>query len=225
MIFNGLAKTIGKARKPAHVHAHGKILPLHVGRANVRFGRLAFDAGLDGSGALGRAVAPCEAGRVAIQLDEHGVVHVASECALNGVQVRLVAVRGELHPVCQPAPYVLHEVVGVFGVSPAYKVGHDQLAVGVQSCPCPSVSSTFRGGLGSRDVLLLRIGECPNFITLDALGSHTTYHFVVEYFAGFARIHQELGNRVERDACDAADRPKAATLTKEGDDLYALHSR
>jgi len=31
MVFNLLAERISKARKPAHVHSHSKILPFYIG--------------------------------------------------------------------------------------------------------------------------------------------------------------------------------------------------
>ncbi len=38
----------------------------------------------------------------AVQLDKLGVVHIATERALNGFQIRFVAVSGQLYAVGQP---------------------------------------------------------------------------------------------------------------------------
>ncbi len=52
--------------------------------------------------ALAGAVA-ASASYVAVVLDQHGVVDVGAERALNGVQIGPVAVGGELDPVGEPA--------------------------------------------------------------------------------------------------------------------------
>jgi hypothetical protein len=62
----------------------------------------------------------------AVQLHELRKIHVRAERAFNNFQVRLVAVRGELPPIRQPARHVLHEVVGILGIAAAGKSSHFQ---------------------------------------------------------------------------------------------------
>lgn len=57
MVLELLGKGVRQARKPAHVHPHGQILPLGIGRADMRRIGRAFDRLLLDPGAIGRAVA------------------------------------------------------------------------------------------------------------------------------------------------------------------------
>lgn len=69
--------------------------------------------------AHGRAVAGVVRGGAAVELDEHGVVHVRVEGLLDGVGVQVEAIGGDLDSVRQPAPQVVHEREGVGGVAGA----------------------------------------------------------------------------------------------------------
>ena len=55
----------------------------------------------------------------------------------------------------------------IFVRAPTYHDGI-KLRVSIDRRPSPYVASTFRRGLGPREVLLLRIHEGPNLIDLDA---------------------------------------------------------
>src|ERR1022692_4350972 len=105
---------IGQARETAHAHADREVLPLHVGRADVRrVGRAAdlldrdeLDGGRAVLGALGLGL------RLEL-LHDHRVVLVRAERVSGGAQVHLVPVRGELHTAGQPAAQVAQDRVGV----------------------------------------------------------------------------------------------------------------
>ena len=49
--------------------------------------------------------------RLAIDLDQHGIVDIGAEGLLHGLQVGLVPVTGELHPVGEPKRQVADEVL------------------------------------------------------------------------------------------------------------------
>src|SRR4051794_317309 len=99
VVLDLLAECVGKAREPAHVHPHREILALHIGGADVLPIGLAFNPRLDGTRAFGWAIAARRAGRIAIELDELGVIHGSAERALYGIQIRLETVRSELDPI------------------------------------------------------------------------------------------------------------------------------
>ena len=131
----------------------------------------AFDAALIDADAFAGAVAAYRALRFAVVLDQHGVVDVRAERALNGFQIWLVAVRGELDAVGEPRSHILHEVIGI-----PSRLGCQQ-TMRPSVCyrhPARSTSSSRQhpsaAAFAVRNVLLLAVNETPNFIALDALG-------------------------------------------------------
>ena len=64
----------------------------------------------------------------------------------------------------------MHEVLSGFGVTPADQVGHDQLGVGVNRGPGPSVAGIGGSGLGGLERRPLAVVERPDFVTLDPAG-------------------------------------------------------
>jgi len=90
-------------------------------------------------------------------------------------------------------------------------------AVQVQVSPAPS-----GGGLGRLDVLLLGVGEAPDFVGLDALGPHAAHRGVMESLAGAARINEQLGDGIQAHARDPRHGTQAVALAEQGEDGGAL---
>ncbi|RWP37981.1 MAG: hypothetical protein EOR03_03500 [Mesorhizobium sp.] len=90
-------------RSDAWRKAHGKVLPFNVRRGHVRQIGRTFDAGLLRASAYGGAVAAflwqCLAFRLAIHLDQHGVVYVGAKGFLDRVQIGFVAVCRKLNAI------------------------------------------------------------------------------------------------------------------------------
>ena len=169
---------------------------------------LPHHARLAGSGALGRTIAAFRLRAVTIELDQLGIVYIAAEGIFYGVQIGAQIIRGELHPVCQPIRYVLHEGIGGRRIVAGHQVAHDQLCVRVQRGPGPDIASAFRCGLGGLHIAFLGVAEGPDFIALDALGPHVANVFIMADHAGFAGVHQKLRNSDlarPRQPCHGAD--------------------
>ena len=91
--FEFLAESIGEPI----VHSHGPVAALNIACRNVFQIRVAFDAMLLGSDALSRAIFALGAIRgSAVNLMKDGIVHIAAECTLYGLQIGFVAICGEL---------------------------------------------------------------------------------------------------------------------------------
>lgn len=86
----------------------------------VRIG-LAFYAPLFGADALAWAVAADCAGRLAVNLHQHGIVDIGAEGFFHGREVGAVTVAGELHPIGEPQRRVADEVVRSVRVTAADK--------------------------------------------------------------------------------------------------------
>ena len=105
---------------------------------------LALMRALPGTDALGGAVAALRGLRaVAVELHQHGVVHVRAERALDRFQVRPVPVRGELHAVGEARRQIVHELLRVARVAAADELATISLlsasiAVHVHVSPAPS---------------------------------------------------------------------------------------
>ncbi len=107
MISKSLAKRIGKPCEPPHAHPHGQVVTFNIARADVLRVRVAGDHRLARPGAHAGAVPPLRRTRRtlrdrAVELHQDGIVDVVAKGFLDGLQVGLVAVAGELHTVRQP---------------------------------------------------------------------------------------------------------------------------
>lgn len=80
---------------------------------------------LGDAGACCGAVAARSSVRLAVLFHQNGVVDVASERRVNGLEVRLVAVGRELNSVAQARRNVLHEDMRVASVASADQVADD----------------------------------------------------------------------------------------------------
>ncbi len=169
VVLDLLGKGVRQAREPARSHAERKVGPLGVGRADVRRIGTAFHAAQLNARAVAGDIAAQRAYGCAVVLDEHGIVDVRAERLLYRLQVGLVSVAGELHPVCQPSGQIGNERLRRISIPSADVERRDQLGVGVNRHPRPAVASALRRGLGRLDVLGLGIDERPNFIDLDPL--------------------------------------------------------
>ena len=88
MVLEFLGEGIGKASETPHSHAHRKVRPLDVRRADMLALRVSRNARLLASNALGGTVATDRALRArTIDFDEHPVVDIVAECLANGIQI------------------------------------------------------------------------------------------------------------------------------------------
>ena len=79
-----------------------------------------------------------------------------------------------------------------------------------------------RERLSRLNVLLLRVGEAPDFIDLDALRLHVADFGVVEASAEKAGVLKELRYRVDRYICQARDGAHRSAFGEHREDLGAL---
>ena len=81
------------------VHADIEVVTLGVGRADMRHVGIALNRHFDGSRALGRRIAMLTFEGRAVELHKHRVVNFTTEGGINGVQIALQAVRGDLDAI------------------------------------------------------------------------------------------------------------------------------
>jgi len=135
-----------------------------------------------------------------------------------------VAVRGHLDAVGEARGNIAHKLCRVARVTPADEVAHDELAVGIKGGPCPGVSRAIRGRFRARDILLLSIGEIPDFITLDASRRNVQNCCLVVSSASCTGIDKKLRDCVQAHVRDPSDRTEAVAFAEKGKDGSALLS-
>ena len=158
-----------------------------------------------------------------VNLVDDGVVHIAAESALNGFQIRLMAVGSQLHAVGKARGQVVHEPHGAFAVATADEVGNDHLGVRVDSGPSPRVASIGRRSRRGRNVLLLGVGEAPNFIDLNTLRRDVAHVGVMVGPTHLAGVDQKFGDGIlarARDAGNGADRLAFAEKVEDAGAIF-----
>ena len=204
VIFDLFRERVGQPCEAAHLHSHGEIVPFDVGRAHVGRIRVALDPRLAGADALCRAVATLHAfRRCAVQLHQHGIVNVATESALNCLKVCLVAVAGELDAIGKARAKVVHQAHGAVAVAPANEIRNDQLRVGLNRRPGPSIAIGQVLPFRRCNVLLFRIGERPNFVHLNPSCLHVADRVIMEIGAYRSGFNQKLRHGVDRNVSNS----------------------
>jgi len=222
-----LAEGIGEPSETAHVHTHRQVLALNMTGGDMPLVGIAGNSRGLHAGDLGRGVAVrgAWAGDVRpVVLLQHGVIHVHAERIIDGIQIDLVAVGGQLDAVGQPRRHILHEVVGVVGCPVANPVADDQLGVGIDGRPRPDVAPLSAFVL--RDVLGLRTDEAPNFIALNPLALEASYVGVMVGRAGRSEVAEQLFDGHPSHADQAGGTPQAVAFHQGGHDGCAfLHAQ
>ena len=108
-VLHLLRERIGQAREPPHAHPHIQILSLHIRCAHMLGVRIALNPCSIRSVASAWAVSgfPFRPWVRSINLDQLGIIDVGPERILNGFQMRLVPVRGQLNAIRQTVARML----------------------------------------------------------------------------------------------------------------------
>lgn len=118
--------------------------------------------------AYGRAVA-CFLLAGCIGLDEHWVINVRTERALDCFQVNPQAVRRKLNPVDETARKIVDEHQGALRVPVTGHKRRDQLCVCVDCYQCPNIIVAEFPLLIVGHILLFGVNKLPNLINLNLL--------------------------------------------------------
>jgi hypothetical protein len=159
-----------------------------------------------------------------VDLDQLRVVDVVTERGIDRVQVRPVAVRGQLDAMREPASDVLHKGPSIFKVAGANAVADRKLCVRIEGYPRPDVAPPLLGVLDG-DVALLRADERPNLVHLHLLTGKVAHGAVLVDAASLAQVDQQLDDGVLRHASHADGGADAVALDQAADDLLPLLCR
>jgi hypothetical protein len=99
-----------------------------------------------------------------VNLDERGIIDVASKSSVNSLKIWFVAIARQLHAVCEMARKVFHEGPGCDGIASTEKERWNELRFGVDSDPRPHVTAMALREFLRRNLLFLciRRNSTPN---------------------------------------------------------------
>jgi hypothetical protein len=223
VVLDLLGKRIGQPGEPTHRHTHREVLPLDIAGADVS--RIGIADHFDALGAktLRRAVAFLRFGVVSENLHQLRVVHVGPEGMGNGVQVHLVAVRGQLHAIRKASLNIPKEIRCIPGVPPSSKPANCQLGIRIKSNKRPNIAS-IAAILEMLRLYVLGLGshEAPNLIDLDALRGDIAERGILIFGARGPNISEQPENRPLCHARHAGRGIDGATLDQRRDDRRFL---
>ena len=203
MILDLFTEGVRQASEAPVLHSQVKILALHIAGADMlriwrTKQRFFFDAKT-----LRGAVRPCSDRIGPENLNQLRVVDIIGKGINHGIQVHLVAVRGELHAIRQASGHVLKEIGRKPRISPTYRPTDNQLRLCFDGNKRPDIASdTLRGDL-RRHVLLLAADEAPNLINLNSLGRNVANGCIQVFGARGAHRSQQPKDSAFRDVSHA----------------------
>lgn len=167
MVLNLFREGVGQSSEPACSHPNAQVMPLDIAGIDVLRVRLADDSVTLAPKANSGAVALLRAFGYAIDLDQHCVVHIATESLINGLDVHLQAVACKLDAIRQTARKVFDKIAGALGIALADQPAWYQLGIGVNRSPEPRIprAGIIRCNLWGH-VLLLGVAKGPALINL-----------------------------------------------------------
>lgn len=225
VILQLLAKRIGEAGKTAVAHAEREVLAFDMAGGDKGFIRAAADALLAGTGADGWRVADFADG-VLIPIDFHqlGVINLRTERAFNGFNIGFVAVAGELDAPGEAFGQIVDELIGVGRTPLADVPAGNQLGFSINGNPRPCVADFVAAFEIGGNILLLGVGEAPDFVHLEQLAVQTAHGLVHVGGTGRARTHQHAFHGFLGCARQTAGATHRAAFNQAVEDLGAFVS-
>ena len=225
MVVQLFAERIRQTSEAAIRHSQVKVLPFDVADRNMLLIRVADNFDSLSAQTLRGAVAFLSLRIVAVNLHQLREVNPVAERVGNRRQIHLVAVRGQLDSIRQPASYVLKKVRRTPRIPPTYHPTDNEFRVRVDRGEGPNVPS-IANALPHlrRGVLFLGVTERPNLIDLDALRRYVANRHVLVFLASLADLRQRSEYRALGNASHPRRGSDRATLNQCSDYRNLLFS-
>lgn len=219
VILQFFRECISQASEPAHLHPHRQVVSLCVGRANLRLIGIAADDFFPRSDQSARRKSSCA---VTVNLDEHPVINrLIQPCCLDGHEVGVMAVGGELHTLGEAGREIAHELICALRATISDIPTGDELGLTADCHPRPCVTPTLFFFLGAR-VALLGPGETPNLVTLQIIAREIDHDFCREFFARVAKFDTQSLHGLFCRASDTTGSADAVALAETSYDARAV---
>src|SRR5438270_6945153 len=138
VVFDLLGESICEARKTAHSHSHGQVLPLYVaGRNMLRVGipayhfHVASDAGCRG---IARVIFQGSA----IDFLQSGEISISTKGTFNRFQVSAMSVCSDLNAASDTASTIVHKLFCPTCIPAANQITDTEFCVCIDASPCPN---------------------------------------------------------------------------------------
>ena len=223
MVLDLFRKGISQSSKPARCHPHAEVVAFNIARVDVLGVRHPGNRVTLATKAHGRAVALLSVVRDTVDLNEHGVVHIARKRLINRLDIKLQAIAGKLDAIRKTAGKVFDKVAGALRIALANQPARDQLRIGINRGPEPRIASA---GVVRRDlwrhVLLLGIAKRPALINLHPFAQEVLKHAVLIFGAKGSDFEDQPHDGLFRHAGYADSRTDGIAFDQATDDLGAL---
>ena len=221
-ILKLFAERVGQPGKPAHRHAHGKILPLNVARGNMLVVGSSADNRLASAHAYSGAISCLwTVLRRPVNLLQHRKIDVFSKCILDRIQVGAMSVRRELYAAGQTFFQILDKMMSSARVASSDEPAGHKLGIRVKCNPSPNVASSVHLLLDMA-ILLLRINERPNLVTLDSFTGKSAKNFVLIFRTSASKITEQFHYGRAVHPCHSRDRSERISLNQSSNNRLAF---
>ena len=223
MVLDLFREGVCQSGKPACGHPHAEIVPLDIACVDVFRVGLADDRVALATKANSGAVALLRAFGYAVDLDQHRVVHIATERLINRLDIHLQAIAGKLDAIRQAARKVFDEITGGLRITLADQPARYQLGIRVNRGPEPRIARA--GIIGRylwRHVLLLGVAKRPALINLHPFALEVLKHPILVLGAECADFVDQPHDGLLRYAGYADGGADGVAFDQATDDLGAL---
>lgn len=141
MVLDLRGKGVCQSGEAPHGHAHREVLPFDIAGAGVLRIRRTDSLFLLTADALRRAVARFAGRFRPVDLVQHAVVDVLSKGIIDGVDVDLEAISGQLDVIGETARKILNKLCGATSIPLAEEPARNELCVRIDGNPHPNVAS------------------------------------------------------------------------------------
>lgn len=218
VVLDLLGMGVGLAGKPAHSHPHGQVHPLHMGGADMLLVRHS-DHGNPGHPQRLLEPAPVHVLILAVILHDDGIVDVPLETPLNGVQVSLVPIAGQLDPLGQPTGQVLQEHIAGQLTPVPHLPAHQEFGIRVEGGPGPYLPEPLPVLEPAGQVAVLGIDEAPHLIHLHPFGGEVAHMGIMVAVTGLPDRTEQLIHGIGGNPRNPPGGAHGITLNEEVEDL------
>ena len=223
MVLDLFREGISQSGEPACSHPHAKVVPFDIAGVDVLRVGVAGNRVALATKANSGAIALLRAFGYAVYLNQHRVVHIATERLINRLDVHLESIAGKLDAIRQTACKVFDEIAGGLRIAFADQPARHQLGVRINRGPEPRIASAGVVGCNLwRHVLLFGVAEAPAFIDLHPFAFEVLKHPVLVFGTESANLEDQPHDGLFRHAGYADGGADGIAFDQATDDLGAL---
>jgi hypothetical protein len=223
MVRPFFTKGVRQSRQTSDLHPHSEILSLNVGCANLRRVRISKDGFWDGLHNFTRTVPLFAFTRRCIDLDQHSVIDAIQQRVIDGVDVGLEAVRGDLESLRRSrGPQAFDKNIRCGFVPATQSEVQNQFRFSLDSNESVRITDGVVVGFLRALVGFFLPDESPQLVTLHVRYGNVADQATHDGFAFFAGHNEQLENRSVVHSSNALDAGNGAALDQQFEHIGCL---